>query len=145
MLFCPRCLRTPSTTEEPTRECGVFYALRAYTSRGASTVIQAGSGLIQYPSGEYARRSLTVLSSRPFLRSAEGRIRKSTRFPMSATFFLSRPGRCAGRVPLSLLVYKLIRSGEEAAAQALQELPLPFQCRRVWWLLSGNKLILEVA
>ena len=34
--------------------------------------------------------------------------------------------------------------GEEAAAQALQELPLPFQCRRVWWLLSGNKLVLEV-
>lgn len=64
---------------------------------------------------------------------------------MSATFFLSRPGRCAGRVPLSLLVYKLIRSGEGAAAQALQGLPLPFQCRRVWWLLSGNKLILEVA
>ncbi|WP_302981424.1 hypothetical protein [Bilophila wadsworthia] len=31
---------------------------------------------------------------------------------MSATFFLSRPDRCAGRVPLSLLVYKLIRSGE---------------------------------
>lgn len=64
---------------------------------------------------------------------------------MSATFFLSRPGRCAGRVPLSLLVYKLIRSGEEAAAQALQELPLPFQSRRVWWLLSGTSLTLEVA
>ena len=58
--------------------------------------------------------------------------------------FLSRSGRCAGRVPLSLLVFKLIRSGEEAAAQALQELPLPFQCRRVWWLLSGNKLSVEV-
>ena len=63
---------------------------------------------------------------------------------MSATVFLSRSGRCAGRVPLSLLVFKLIRSGEEAAAQALQELPLPFQCRRAWWLLSGNKLVLEV-
>ncbi|WP_462407220.1 hypothetical protein [Bilophila wadsworthia] len=33
---------------------------------------------------------------------------------MSATVFLSRSGRCAGRVPLSLLVFKLIRSGEEA-------------------------------
>ena len=64
---------------------------------------------------------------------------------MSATVFLSRSGRCAGRVPLSLLVFKLIRSGEEAAAQALQELPLPFLCRRVWWLLAGNKLVLEVA
>ena len=64
---------------------------------------------------------------------------------MSATVFLSRSGRCAGRVPLSLLIFKLIRSGEEAAAQALQELPLPFQCRRVWRLLSGNKLVLEVA
>lgn len=51
---------------------------------------------------------------------------------MSATIFLSRPGRCAGRVPLSLLVHKLTRYGEEAAAQALQELPLPFQRRRVW-------------
>ena len=40
---------------------------------------------------------------------------------MSATVFLSRSGRCAGRVPLSLLIFKLIRSGEEAAAQALQE------------------------
>ena len=65
--------------------------------------------------------------------------------PMSATVFLSRPGRCAGRVPLSLLVHKLTRYGEEAAAQALQELPLPFQRRRVWWLLAGNKLVLEVA
>ena len=64
---------------------------------------------------------------------------------MSATVFLSRSGRCAGRVPLSLLVHKLTRYGEEAAAQALQELPLPFQCRRVWWLLSGNKFVLEVA
>ena len=68
----------------------------------------------------------------------------SKRCSMSATVFLSRSGRCAGRVPLSLLVFKLIRSGEEAAAQALQELPLPFQCRRVWWLLSGNKLSVEV-
>ena len=63
---------------------------------------------------------------------------------MSATLLLSRPGRCAGRVPLSSLIQKLIRSGEEAAAQTLQELPLPFQCRRVWWLLSGNKLSVEV-
>ena len=46
--------------------------------------------------------------------------------------FSLRPGRCAGRVPLSLLVHKLTRYGEEAAAQALQELPLPFQRRRVW-------------
>ena len=60
---------------------------------------------------------------------------------MSATIFLSRPGRCVGRVPLSLLVHKLTRYGEEAAAQALQELPLPFQRRRVWWLLAGNKLV----
>lgn len=32
----------------------------------------AGSGLIQHPSGKYARRSLTVLSSRPFLRPQKG-------------------------------------------------------------------------
>ena len=94
------------------------------------------------------------VSVRPRLLTLQGsvalpfRLRRSTpinvRFPMSATVFLSRSGRCAGRVPLSLLVFKLIRSGEEAAAQALQELPLPFQCRRVWWLLAGNKLVLEV-
>ena len=64
---------------------------------------------------------------------------------MASPVFLYGCGRCAGRVTLSLLIFKLIRSGEEAAAQALQELPLPFQCRRVWWLLAGNKLVLEVA
>ena len=60
---------------------------------------------------------------------------------MSATLLLSRPGRCAGRVPLSLLVYKLIRSGEEAAARALQSFP---ECR-VRWTLYGTSLTVEVA
>lgn len=50
---------------------------------------------------------------------------------MSHSISLSRPGRCAGRVPLSLLVYKLIRSGEEAAARALQSFP---KCRVRWTL-----------
>ena len=59
-------------------------------------------------------------------------------------FFSPAPAG-APRVPLSLLVHKLTRYGEEAAAQAFKELPLPFQRRRVWWLLAGNKLVLEVA
>lgn len=59
---------------------------------------------------------------------------------MSHSISLSRPGRCAGRVPLSLLVYKLIRSGEEAAARALQSFP---ECR-VRWTRYGTSLTVEV-
>jgi hypothetical protein len=41
--------------------------LRPCTEKyGVSSAIQAGSGLIEYPSGEYARRLATVSSSRPF-------------------------------------------------------------------------------
>lgn len=58
---------------------------------------------------------------------------------MSATLLLSRPGRCAGRVPLSSLIQKLIRSGEHLAARALQSLP---ECR-VRWTLYGTALFLE--
>nr|WP_279066106.1 hypothetical protein [Bilophila wadsworthia] len=43
-------------------------------------------------------------------------------------------------MPLSLLVYKLIRSGEEAAARALQSFP---KCR-VRWTRYGTSLTVEV-
>ena len=58
---------------------------------------------------------------------------------MSAIVSLSRPGRCAGCVPLHLLISKLLRSGEHLAARALQSLP---ECR-VRWMLYGTSLILE--
>lgn len=61
---------------------------------------------------------------------------------MSATFFLSRPGRCAGRVPLSLLLQKLARLGENAAIAALCDLPLSLRSR-VRWMISGHVLFLE--
>ena len=43
---------------------------------------------------------------------------------MSAILLLSRPGRCAGRVPLSRLIQKLARLGENAAIIALCDLPV---------------------
>lgn len=56
---------------------------------------------------------------------------------MSHSISLSRPGRCAGRVPLSLLVYKLIRSGEEAAARALPIFPqMPRPLDALWHLFN---------
>ncbi|GAB7509152.1 hypothetical protein Bwad005_17630 [Bilophila wadsworthia] len=61
---------------------------------------------------------------------------------MSATVFLSRSGRCAGRVPLSLLLQKLARLGENAAIAALCDLPLSLRSR-VRWMISGNVLFLE--
>ena len=60
---------------------------------------------------------------------------------MSAIVSLSRPGRCAGCVPLHLLISKLLRSGEHLAARALQSLP---ECR-VRWTLYGTSLTVEVA
>ena len=64
---------------------------------------------------------------------------------MSAMFLLSRSARvCAGRVPLFLLLQKLVRSGENATAEALRVL-LPCDSQRVRWMLCGNVLRLEVA
>ena len=60
---------------------------------------------------------------------------------MSAIVSLSRPARCAGCVPLHLLISKLLRSGEHLAARALQSLP---ECR-VRWTLYGTSLTVEVA
>ena len=61
---------------------------------------------------------------------------------MSAIVSLSRPGLCAGRLPLQLLISKLLRFGEYAAAASLQSLPLAYQ-RRVRWTLCGTSLTIE--
>ena len=61
----------------------------------------------------------------------------------SRSISLSRPGMCAGRLPLHLLVQKLLRCGEHLAAGSLLDLPLPFQRGSVWWLLSGTVLTVE--
>ncbi|WP_303237900.1 hypothetical protein [uncultured Bilophila sp.] len=63
---------------------------------------------------------------------------------MSAIVSLSRPGLCAGRLPLHLLISKLLRFGEHTAAASLQSLPLAYQ-RRVRWTLYGTSLTVEVA
>ena len=63
---------------------------------------------------------------------------------MSATLLLSRPGRCAGRVPLSRLIQKLARFGEASALLALARLRLPLSTR-VRWTLYDTSLTVEVA
>ena len=61
---------------------------------------------------------------------------------MSAIVSLSRPGLCVGRLPLQLLISKLLRFGEHTAAASLQSLPLAYQ-RRVRWTLCGTSLTIE--
>ena len=63
---------------------------------------------------------------------------------MSATLLLSRPGRCAGRVPLSRLIQKLARLGENAAIIALCDLPVSLGSRGRW-TRYGTSLTVEVA
>ena len=93
---------------------------------------------------EYARRLATVFGTRSFciLQTPNKNLRQ--RYTMSAIVSLSRPGRCAGCVPLHLLISKLLRFGEYAAAASLQSLPLAYQ-RRVRWTLCGIFLTVEVA
>ena len=57
---------------------------------------------------------------------------------MSHSISLSRPGRCAGRVPLSRLM------GENATIIALCDLPVSLGSR-VRWTLYGTSLTVEVA
>lgn len=71
MLSCPRSLETPYETESQHESVAFFVPSAHVQVEVHPTVIQAGSRLIQYPSGEYACRSRTVSSSRPFLRSAK--------------------------------------------------------------------------
>ena len=76
----------------------------------------------------------------------KGRAKKGqlSEVSMSAILLLSRPGRCAGRVPLSRLIQKLARFGEASALLALARLRLPLSTR-VRWTMYGTSLTVEVA
>lgn len=62
-------LQNSSEKARRSLDTGIFYCVYAPEKHSESTAILAGSGLIKHPSGEYARRSQTLLSSRPFLHS----------------------------------------------------------------------------
>ena len=65
---------------------------------------------------------------------------------MSFLFFLSRPGLCAGTLPLYQLLRKLARSGQHKAVRALCDLPVDLSMTaRVRWSIRGTALALEVA
>lgn len=65
---------------------------------------------------------------------------------MFIIFSLSRPGMCAGALPLHQLLHKLTRSGKHKAVAALRGLsaPLPPDAR-VRWRIYGTSLSVEVA
>ena len=65
---------------------------------------------------------------------------------MFIIFSLSRPGMCAGALPLHQLLHKLTRSGQHKAVAALRGLsaPLPPDAR-VRWRIYGTSLSVEVA
>ena len=95
--------------------------------------------------GEYVHRLATVYGTRSFFAFCGLRIvNLRQRYTMSAIVSLSRPGLCAGRLPFQLLIFKLLRFGEHAAAASLQSLPLAYQ-RRVRWTLYGTSMTVEVA
>lgn len=61
-------------------------------------------------------------------------------------FPLSRPGMCAGALPLHQLLRKLARSGEHRALAALCDLPVTLSLdARVRWRIYGTSLSVEVA
>ena len=142
VLITPR-----QTVPRPSSKRGFFVPniLPSFTiavdGKGLSENSSSGCRLIKYPQGEYACCLATVISTRSFLRFAAPNNHLRQRYIMSAIVSLSRPGLCAGCVPLHLLISKLLRSGEHLAACALQSLP---ECR-VRWTLYGTSLTVEVA
>ena len=69
---------------------GLFFCVRTLEKYGVFSVTSGREWANRIPcKGEYARRSKTVLSSRPFLRPAIGQLRKSWRFPMFKSFLRS--------------------------------------------------------
>ena len=84
----------PKNSSEKVRQHlkhGLFFCVRTLEKYGVFSVISGREWANRIPcKGEYARRSQTVLSSRPFLRPAEGQLRKSERFPMLRFFLSSR-------------------------------------------------------
>ncbi len=65
---------------------------------------------------------------------------------MFLLFSLSRPGMCAGTLPLHQLLHKLARSGQYKAVATLRGLPAPLpRDVRVRWRIYGTSLSVEVA
>ena len=122
---------------------GLFFGVRTLEKYGVYSVISGREWANRIPcKGEYARRSLTVSSSRPFLRPAIGQHRKIREVPMHY-FPLSRPARCGGVSSLESVLRKLARAGEASALAGLLRLPLSL-ATRVRWAAFGTLLSLEV-
>ena len=65
---------------------------------------------------------------------------------MSFIFSLSRPGMCAGALPLHQLLHKLTRSGQHKAVADLRGLSATLPPEdRIRWSICGTSLSLEVA
>ena len=105
-------------------EHGSFFGVRTRKKYGVFSVISGRESANRIPcKGEYAGRSSTVSSSRPFLRSAKANIEKSTRFPMFRFFLSSRWTRFQYRF-LSLSSFLICR----AVALVLLAAVLLFGC-----------------
>ncbi len=75
-----------------------FFDVRTLEKYGVYSVISGREWANRIPcKGEYARRSRTVSSSRPFLRPAEGQLEKYVRFPMFHIITTSRTTRALHR------------------------------------------------
>ena len=103
---------------------GSFFGVRTLEKYGVYSVISGREWVNRIPcKGEYARRSQTVLSSRPFLRPAEGQLRKSVRFPMFRFLLSSRWTRFQYRLVSSLQSF-LCRAAATAVFGAVLALPV---------------------
>ena len=91
----------PNNSSEKVRqhlERGSFFDVRTLEKYGVFSVISGRESANRIPcKGEYAGRSLTVVSSRPFLRPAEGQLTKSERSPMFHIITTSRTTRAIHR------------------------------------------------
>lgn len=103
---------------------GSFFGVRTLEKYGVYTVISGREWANTIPcKGEYARRSLTVLSSRPFLRPAEGQLRKSRWCSMFRFFLSSRYLRLRHRL-LSLFSILAGRTAATLVFGAVLALPV---------------------
>lgn len=102
---------------------GHFPGVRTLEKYGVYTVISGREWANTIPFGEYARRSQTVVSSRPFLRPAEGQLTKSVRFHMFRFFLSSRFTRLRHRL-LSLFSILAGRTAATLVFGAVLALPV---------------------
>lgn len=116
--------RNSSTKVRQHLKRGSFFGVRTLEKYGIFSVISGRESANRIPcKGEYAGRSLTVSSSRPFLRPAEGQLEKSTRFPMLRFFLSSRYLRLRHRL-LSLFSILAGRAAATAVFGAVLALPV---------------------